>query len=125
MAGKVAMLGGTIRPLMRPINQVGIESLVRISTMGTTAANKNRSIRQEALREQLSAQGHVQHVTDIAQKLTDLNGELDSVQVQRLKAAADIKLKLIGKYLGDVKAVEISGADGGDLVIQVSDFKNA
>jgi hypothetical protein len=125
MAVKVAMLGGTIRPQMRPINQAGIESLVRINTMGTTAANKNRSIRQEALREQLSAQGHVQHVTDIAQKLTDLNGELDSVQVQRLKAAADIKLKLIGKYLGDVKAVEISGADGGDLVIQVSDFKNA
>jgi len=125
MAGKVAMLGGTIRPQMRPINQAGIESLVRINTMGTTAANKNRSIRQEALREQLSAQGHVQHVTDIAKKLTDLNGELDSVQVQRLKAAADIKLKLIGKYLGDVKAVEISGADGGDLVIQVSDFKNA
>jgi len=119
------MLGGTIRPQMRPINQDGIESLVRINTMGTTAANKNRSIRQEALREQLSAQGHVQHVTDIAKKLTDLNGELDSVQVQRLKAAADIKLKLIGKYLGDVKAVEISGADGGDLVIQVSDFKNA
>ena len=125
MAVRVAMLGGTIRPQMRPINQAGIESLVRINTMGTTAANKNRSIRQEALREQLSAQGHVQHVTDIAQKLTDLNGELDSVQVQRLKAAADIKLKLIGKYLGDVKAVEISGADGGDLVIQVSDFKNA
>ena len=125
MAVRVAMLGGTIRPQMRPINQAGIESLVRINTMGTTAANKNRSIRQEALREQLSAQGHVQHVTDIAKKLTDLNGELDSVQVQRLKAAADIKLKLIGKYLGDVKAVEISGADGGDLVIQVSDFKNA
>ena len=125
MAGKGHMLGGTIRPQMRPINQAGIESSVRVNTMGTTAANKNRSIRQEALREQLSAQGHVQHVTDIAQKLTDLNGELDSVQVQRLKAAADIKLKLIGKYLGDVKAVEISGADGGDLVIQVSDFKNA
>ena len=125
MAVKDHMLGGTIRPQMRPINQAGIESSVRVNTMGTTAANKNRSIRQEALREQLSAQGHVQHVTDIAKKLTDLNGELDSVQVQRLKAAADIKLKLIGKYLGDVKAVEISGADGGDLVIQVSDFKNA
>jgi len=103
----------------------GIESLVRINTMGTTAAHKNRAIRQEALREQLSNQGHVQHVTEIAQKLTNLEGELDPVQVQRLKAAADIKLKLIGKYLGDVKAVEISGADGGDLVIQVSDFKNA
>ena len=125
MAGKGHMLGGTIRPQMRPIKRTTIRYSVRVNTMGTTAANKNRSIRQEALREQLSAQGHVQHVTDIAQKLTDLNGELDSVQVQRLKAAADIKLKLIGKYLGDVKAVEISGADGGDLVIQVSDFKNA
>jgi hypothetical protein len=102
--------------------------------MGTTAANKNRAIRQEALREQLSQQGHVQHVTEIAQKLTNLEGELDPVQVTRLKAAADIKLKLtaadiklklIGKYLGDVKAVEVSGADGGDLVIQVSDFKSA
>ena len=125
MAGKGHMLDGTIRPQMRPIKPTTIRYSVRINTMGTTAANKNRSIRQEALREQLSAQGHVQHVTDIAKKLTDLNGELDSVQVQRLKAAADIKLKLIGKYLGDVKAVEISGADGGDLVIQVSDFKNA
>jgi hypothetical protein len=34
-------------------------------------------------------------------------------------------MRLISKYLGDVKAIEISGADGGDLVIQVSDFKNA
>jgi hypothetical protein len=93
--------------------------------MGTTAANRNRAIRQEALREQLSNQGHVQHVTDIANKLTDLDSELDSLAVQRLKSAADIKIKLIGKYLGDVKAVEISGADGGDLVIKVSDFKNA
>ena len=125
MVAKVHTLDGIIRPQTRPINQDGIASLVRVNTMGTTAANKNRSIRQEALREQLSSQGHVQHVTDIAQKLTDLAGELDPVQVTRLKAAADIKLKLIGKYLGDVKAVEVSGADGGDLVIQVSDFKNA
>lgn len=125
MGGKGHTLDGTIRPLIRPIRQDGITSLVRINTMGTTAANKNRSIRQEALREQLSQQGHVQHVTDIAQKLTNLEGELDPVEVTRLKAAADIKLKLIGKYLGDVKAVEISGSDGGDLVIQVSDFKNA
>jgi hypothetical protein len=125
MGGKGHTLEDIIRPQIRPINQTMIGYSVRVNTMGTTAANKNRLIRQEALREQLSQQGHVQHVTDIAQKLTNLEGELDPVQVQRLKAAADIKLKLIGKYLGDVKAVEVSGADGGDLVIQVSDFKNA
>ena len=93
--------------------------------MAITAAHKNRQIRQEALREQLSAQGHVQHVADIAKKLSGLENDLDQVAVTRLKASADIQLKLIGKYLGDVKAVEISGADGGDLVIQVADFKNA
>jgi len=63
--------------------------------------------------------------TDIAKKLTDLENDLDSTQVQRLKSAADIKLKLIGKYLGDVKAIELSGDGGGDLVIKVADFKNS
>ena len=76
--------------------------------MATTPANKNRAIRQQALRDQLSNQGHVQHVIDISEKLTDLE---DSTQVHRLKSAADIKLKLIGKYLGDVKSIELSGSE--------------
>ena len=114
MGGKAVMQDATIPPQNRPINQGGNASSVRVKTMGTTAANKNRAIRLEALREQLSNQGHVQHVTDIAKKLTDLDNELDSTQVQRLKSAADIKLKLIGKYLGDVKAIELSGDGGGD-----------
>ena len=126
MVGKAVMLEGIIPPQNRPMQKATIESSVRVKTMGTTAANKNRAIRQEALREQqLSNQGHVQHVTDIAKKLTDLDNELDSTQVQRLKSAADIKLKLIGKYLGDVKAIELSGDGGGDLVIKVADFKNS
>ena len=125
MVGRGRMQEGIILRQNRPIQKATIESLVRVRPMGTTAANKNRAIRQEALREQLSNQGHVQHVTDIAKKLTDLDNELDSTQVQRLKSAADIKLKLIGKYLGDVKAIELSGDGGGDLVIKVADFKNS
>jgi hypothetical protein len=58
--------------------------------------------------------------------LTNLESELRPVQVQRLKAAADIKHEVDWEISArDVKAVEISGADGGDLQIQVSDFKNA
>ena len=125
MAGRGHMLEGIIPPQNRPIQKATTGYSVRVKTMGTTAANKNRAIRQEALREQLSNQGHVQHVTDIAKKLTDLENDLDSTQVQRLKSAADIKLKLIGKYLGDVKAIELSGDGGGDLVIKVADFKNS
>lgn len=76
---------------------------------GLTRSEANRAIRQEALREQLATQGHLQHVSDIAHKLNNLEDELDSTQVMRLKAAADIKLKLIDKYLPSLKSVEHTG----------------
>ena len=76
---------------------------------GKTRAAQNKAIRQEALREQLAAQGHVQHVIDIAEKLSNLSNILDSTEIQRLKAAADIKARLISKYLPDLKAIEYSG----------------
>ena len=42
-----------------------------------TAAAKNKRIRQEALREQLQAQGHVQHVVDILDKLRNEKQEIE------------------------------------------------
>ena len=77
--------------------------------MAATAAAKNRKIRQDALREQLSAQGHVQHVVDIAEKFREQGKDLEPQEVQANKAAADIHLKLINKYLPDLKSVEIEG----------------
>ena len=93
--------------------------------MARTRAQENRAIRQEALREQLAEQGHVQHVVEIAGLLSQLDNDLDQLAVSRLKAAADIKMKLIGKYIGDVKAVEISGEGGEALTINVQSFKDA
>lgn len=84
---------------------------------GLSRADQNKKIRQEALREQLANGKHLEHVIDISKKLSDLEEILDNLEVQRLKAAADIKLKLVNKYLPDVKAVELSGADGADLNI--------
>lgn len=72
--------------------------------MPRTRAQENRAIRQEALRDQLANQGHVQHVVDIAEKLNE--PKLESKDVQRLKAKADIHLALIKKYIPDMKAVE-------------------
>jgi len=83
--------------------------------MATTSANKNRAMRQNALREQLSKQKHVEHVIDIANKLAKLDESLDPLQIQRLKAAADIKKGLISKYLPDIKMVELTG-EGGDPI---------
>lgn len=75
--------------------------------MAATAAAKNKKIRQEALREQLSAQKHVEHVIDISNKLSKQYLELESSAIQALKSAADIKLKIINKYLPDLKMQEI------------------
>ena len=87
------------------------------SRSGESRAEQNRRIRQDKLREQLSSQSHIQHVVEIANKLTDLDKDLDSLQIQRLKAAADIKKGLIGKYLPDLKQVDamLQGADGGAI----------
>ena len=93
--------------------------------MAKTRAQENRAIRQESLREQLSRQKHIEHVVDIAGLLYELDTNLDQLAVTRLKAAADIKLKLINKYIGDVKAVEISGEGGEQLTINVQSFKDA
>jgi len=76
---------------------------------GNSRAAQNKKIRQEALREQLSNGGHIQHVIELASKLSNPDSSLESTDIQRFKAAADIKLKLINKYLPDLKAVEHSG----------------
>lgn len=76
---------------------------------GLSAADRNRKVRQEALREQLSNKGLLQQVIEISEKLHDLKDDLDPNQVTRLKAAADLKLKVVNKYLPDLKQTELIG----------------
>ncbi len=85
--------------------------------MAETVANKNRRVRQEQLREQLEKGGHVQHVVDIAKQLMEPESTLEPTDITRLKAAADIKLKLIDKYIPGLKQteMEITGRDGDPL----------
>ena len=93
--------------------------------MGDTVANKNRRMRQNNLREALEAGGHIQHVNDISEKLRDLSSTLEPNEVQRLKAAADIKLKLIDKYLPTEKPVEHSGSIGTHDASELTDAELA
>ena len=83
--------------------------------MAATAAAKNKALRQNALREQLSNQKHVEHVIEISKKLHKQHIELEPSHIQALRAAAEIKLKLINKYLPDLKAMELSGPEGGPI----------
>ena len=88
-------------------------------SVAKTKAQLNRQLRQEALREQLSQQGHEQYISEIISNLSDPEMEYDSLWVQRLKAAADLRLKLMAKYIPDLKSQELTGPEGGDLVIAV------
>lgn len=78
---------------------------------GRSRADENRRIRQEALREQLSNQGHVQHVIDLVRKVEALadqeEGEPSAARIGAYRTAIDGRMKLINKFLPDLKASEI------------------
>lgn len=80
-----------------------------MSGVGVSAANRNKKIRQEALREQLSNYGLVQQVLEISEKIGDLSQDFEKDKIDRLKIAADLKMKLVAKYLPDLKQTELIG----------------
>lgn len=112
-----------VRGQDRASSQPTVVSLTKTDGIGysvaKTKAQLNRQVRQEALRDQLSQQGHEQYISEIIGNLSDPEMEYDSLWVQRLKAAADLRLKLMAKYIPDLKSQEISGPNGGDLVVAV------
>lgn len=88
--------------------------------MAMTRAQHNRAIRQEALREQLSNQGHLQHAVEIATKFAQLpKDEQDAHKVK-----FDMHMRLVNKYLPDIKAVEHTGEGGDPLADFFAQIKN-
>jgi hypothetical protein len=83
--------------------------------MPKTRAQKIRGEKQAAVREKLAMGGHVQHIETILGELMDSELKIDQLGLQRRKLTIDTKLALIKKYIPDLKAVEITGADGGDI----------
>jgi hypothetical protein len=66
-------------------------------------------MRQEGLRDFLSKQKLIEKVIDIAQDLTDPDKEYDALDVQRMRTAAELNLKLASKFLPDLKSTELTG----------------
>ncbi len=88
--------------------------------MAETRKQSNRRIRQEALREQLSNQGHLQHIVENIQKIEKLNPRTKtfSNQLNKLKTANDQRFVLVRKYLPDLKSVELTGDGGGPVGVK-------
>lgn len=104
--------------------------------MAATSAQLNRQNRQENLREQLSQQKHVEQVIKNIKEIEETafddkgdDGEIDykamqakQYRIQALKTANEQRLKLVNKYLPDLKNTEITGDAGGSLTISVADY---
>lgn len=100
--------------------------------MAETRQQSNRRIRQEALREQLAEQCRVQHIIedlkkidklasikyddykDEKQYLAEVSSAKDKASI--IKVALDGRLKLLNKYLPDLKSVEVVDEDGNDAL---------
>jgi hypothetical protein len=75
-------------------------------------ATRRRQAQREEVLERLRNAGLIQQVLEDAAKLSDESVSMDSTMAQRIKAANDLRLKLVNKWLPDVKAVEVQDEDG-------------
>jgi hypothetical protein len=83
-------------------------------------ATRNRKARQEALRDYLESRGLVQHVIDLADKIGDESNMLPPEMITRIKISIDTRLRLINKYLPDLKSTEITGDPDSPLHFKAS-----
>ncbi len=92
---------------------------------GQTVAQANRALRQEATREWLSKKCTAQHLVDNLKKIEGLNPESDTFknELDKYKEANAQRIKLLGYYLPALKGVEVSGEGGGQLVVNLTDYK--
>jgi hypothetical protein len=75
---------------------------------------RQKAVRQEALRQQLSSGKHLEHVIEMVKKVTDETNEIEPAMVQRYKIGIDAKLSLVKKYMPDLKQIETSETDDMD-----------
>ena len=72
-----------------------------------TAAQRNRAVRQEQLRDYLSNRGLVAKVVESVEEIEKAGYLIDKDELQARKLVIDTNMKLINKYLGDEKYIEV------------------
>lgn len=77
---------------------------------------RQRRVRQEALREGLANGKHIDHVLKMLDEISNPKKDIEPIMLERYKVVLGTKMKLINKYLPDVKQVEISeGVNTDDM----------
>lgn len=73
--------------------------------MAETRAQRNRAIRKDEIRAYLAERGRLDYVLDNIEKIEKLDVNNDSFQKEllKLKTANEQRIRLLAKYLPDVK----------------------
>lgn len=87
--------------------------------MATTRANENRKIRQDTLREWLSEKCTAQHLVDNIGKIEKLDPESNTFknELDKYRVANDQRIRVMSKYLPDLKSTELTGEGGGAVQV--------
>ena len=97
-----------------------------MSNRGKTVAQRNKAIRQEDLRERIRNSNLLTDILDNVAKMQslaeDMDGDSANLHIQQINGyqmSNNQRLKLLNKVLPDLKAIEVEG-DIGLQVVEVS-----
>ena len=86
--------------------------------MAKTVRQSMRKARQVNHRKKLSEGKHLQYAIESIVKIEKLKpSETSSFELQKLKTASELRLKLVDKFLPNLKGVELTGLEGGPVAI--------
>jgi len=84
--------------------------------MAKTTKQNIRAKRQEDHRARLSEGQHLRYVIENIDKIQKLKpSKTSTFQLAKLKTATELSLRLVSKFLPDLKAMELTGEGGGPM----------
>jgi len=96
--------------------------------MAKTRAQRERGIRQDELRTFIAERGKLSYIFDNLEKIEELDPETDQYfdkRLQQLKIANEQRIRLLNKYLPDMKEEQTEVTDLPPVVIQLTNASDA
>ena len=96
--------------------------------MAKTRAQRERGIRQDELRAYLAERGRLEYVFDNIEEIEQLDPESDQhfdKRLQQLKIANEQRIRLLNKYLPDLKEDLSDHTELPPIVIKLADGTDA
>jgi len=91
--------------------------------MAKTRAQKVRAVKQDELRAYIGERNRLEHLFDNIEKIEQLNPEEDQYfdkKLQQLKVANEQRIRLLNKYLPDMKEEQSQITDLPPVVIKLT-----